>query len=140
MESVQLGQEFGRKVRQKSERMPQWVPKFVRILIGMLVAISTAIVHKLSMLIAIIVMPFLLWLLIACIIDPPYYRACAHAKIVKRVGGCDLFGICGIEFEDGSSGTATHPAPNQAICMEYHWVDGGRVPAAEKWRSIWDSI
>ena len=44
---------------------------------------------------------------------------CIEYKTVRAVGGCSLFGTCGVEFDDGSFGEAKRPVVNLKVCTDY---------------------
>lgn len=48
-------------------------------------------------------------------------KPCTQAKMVKFVGGCDVFGDCGVMFTDGTLGQVRLPAHDQLVCTERSW-------------------
>lgn len=57
-------------------------------------------------------------------------RPCENYKIVESVGGCDLFGLCGVTFSDGTAGQITRPSMRVFSCSEkfsyLEWMKGNR--------------
>jgi hypothetical protein len=45
-------------------------------------------------------------------------RVCVDERTVARVGGCDMFGVCGVAFRDGTYGQTTRPTPGQKVCLK----------------------
>jgi hypothetical protein len=44
---------------------------------------------------------------------------CIETKKVTAVGGCGLFGTCGVKFEDDTFGQASHPVVGKNVCVDY---------------------
>ena len=51
-----------------------------------------------------------------------YRRGCTERKVIQTVGGCDLFGYCGVLFEDGTQRSLNKPVQGTSVCAQRGWV------------------
>lgn len=54
--------------------------------------------------------------------DKVKLRSCVESKVIRMVGGCNVFGTCGVTFSDYSHGTAYVPSPGQEICTRREYM------------------
>ena len=72
--------------------------------------------------------------------NPPFYRDCSEYHLVKKVGGCDFLGNCGVEFTDGTHGNVHKPTPQQRFCTKTDWLDGENLSGSVKWTKTYESF
>lgn len=44
---------------------------------------------------------------------------CNEYHTIVNVGGCDMFGGCGVTYANGSTGYSTLPAVGEKVCTNY---------------------
>jgi hypothetical protein len=44
---------------------------------------------------------------------------CMRYEQIKIIGGCDVFGKCGVGYENGQYGKADNPIIGQTVCVQY---------------------
>ena len=61
-------------------------------------------------------------------------KPCTQSRVVKKVGGCNIWGACGVLLDDGSIAEVSKPAPDQLICTKREWFANDsqriRIPAS----------